>query len=98
MSIINFGLYFAIILLIVGLLAFVFNGSNQLHYNLIILIISLELLLLAIGLLFAHMSFILDDFIGTSITFYLLPLAGAESSLLLSIIIAYYPKRGTLTI
>ena len=93
-SIINFGIYLGIILFLIGLLVFLFNGG----YNLILLIIALELLLLSIGLQFAHYSFILDDFIGTSITFLLLPLAGAESSLLLSLVISFFPTRGTLSL
>jgi NADH:ubiquinone oxidoreductase subunit K len=49
--------------------------------NLIMLIISLELILLAIGILFVHVSFLLDDMIGATLTLYLLPLAGAESAI-----------------
>ena len=88
-----FGLYLGIFLFIIGLLIFKNSGST-----IILLIIALELLLLAVGLIFTHTSFILDDFIGTSIAFYLLSLAGAESAVLLSVILAYYPKRGTLTV
>jgi NADH:ubiquinone oxidoreductase subunit K len=44
------------------------------------LIISLELLLLAISILFVHIGFILDDSLGPLISLYLLPLAGAESA------------------
>jgi len=88
-----FGLYLGIFLFIIGLLIFKNSGST-----IILLIIALELLLLAIGLIFAHYSFILDDFLGTSISFYLLPLAGAESAILLSVLLVYYPKRSTLSI
>lgn len=87
--------YFSIILFLIGLLAWIttFNG-----YNLIMLIISLELLLLSIGILFVHFSFILDDNLGNNFTLYLLPLAGAESAIALAILIAYYPTRGTMSI
>jgi NADH-ubiquinone oxidoreductase chain 4L len=36
--------------------------------------------------------------IGSVLTLYLLPLAGAESAIALAILIAYYPVRGTLSI
>ena len=62
------------------------------------LIISLEIILLAIGILFVHVSFLFDDLIGATLTLYLLPLAGAESAIALAIFIAYYPNRGTMTI
>jgi NADH-quinone oxidoreductase subunit K len=92
-AIITLGIYFSFILFFIGILAIILDGNN-----LIMLIIALELLLLSIGLMFALYSFILDDFIGVSLTFYLLPLAGAESAILLSVILRFYPKRGTLTL
>jgi NADH:ubiquinone oxidoreductase subunit K len=97
MSILNLGILLGISLFKIGLIAFIYCGTGNSN-NLIKLIIALELLLLAIGLIFAHYSFILDDFLGTSISFYLLPLAGAESAILLSVLLVYYPKRSTLSI
>jgi NADH:ubiquinone oxidoreductase subunit K len=37
----------------------------------------------------------MDDLIGSTLTLYILPLAGCESALALGILIAYYPKRGS---
>lgn len=62
------------------------------------IIISLELILQAIGLIFIHFSFYFDDLIGTTFTLYLLPLAGAESAVALALLVAYYPKRGTIVL
>eukprot|EP00842_Homolaphlyctis_polyrhiza_P004506 jgi/Hompol1/5056/HPOL_004121-RA len=44
------------------------------------MLISLELILLSIGMLFLFNSFILDDIIGINITLYLLPIAGCETA------------------
>jgi NADH:ubiquinone oxidoreductase subunit K len=76
----------------------IFKSISGKKENLLKLIISLELILLAIGILFVHASFLLDDMKGSTITLLLLPLAGAESGIALAIYIAYYPNRGTMTI
>ena len=97
MNITELGILFAIILCIFSINLIIFSTYIQ-GSNLIKIIISLELLLLSIGILLMHFSFILDDKIGSLLTLYLLPLAGAESAIALAILIAYYPIRGTLTI
>ena len=97
MNITSYGIYFAISLCILSTGLIAFSTCTQGH-NLIMIIISLELLLLSIGVLLVHFSFLLDDQIGSILTLYLLPLAGAESAIALAILIAYYPTRGTLTI
>ena len=97
MNITSFGIFFAICLCILSVVLIAYNSCIE-GQNLILIIISLELFLLSIGILFVHFSFLLDDLIGSVITLYLLPLAGAESAIALSILIAYYPMRGTLTI
>lgn len=95
MNITSYGIYFAIFLSIISISLIAFNPISP---NQIILIISLELFQLSIGVLLAHFSFLLDDMIGSLLTLYLLPLAGCESAIALSILIAYYPSRGTLRI
>ena len=45
------------------------------------MIVSLELMLLSIGLLLVNLSFYLDDLMGATLALYLLPLAGAESAI-----------------
>jgi NADH:ubiquinone oxidoreductase subunit K len=91
-------LYFSIlsagIIYIIGILIIILNGRN----NLIMLIIALEIILLSLGLLSFQLSIILDDITGILITILLLPLAGSESAIFLSLIINYYPLRGTLQI
>jgi len=59
-------------------------------------IISLELILASLGVLFLHYSFFFDDILGASISLLIIPLAGAESVLALTLLIKFYPLRGTL--
>ena len=91
-------LYFSIlsagIIYLIGILIIILNGRN----NLIKLIIALEIILLSLGLLSFQCSIILDDINGILLTILLLPLAGSESAIFLSLIINYYPLRGTLQI
>lgn len=88
----NFGFYLALILYIIGIVAFIFNQGK----NFLMLIISLELILLAIAVFSVHLSFQLDDLIGSNYTLQILPLAGAESAIGLALLIAFYPNRGTI--
>lgn len=94
----SYGIFFAVSLCILSTGLIAFSTNSSLESNLIMVIISLELLLLSIGVLLVHFSFLLDDKIGSVLTLYLLPLAGAESAIALAILIAYYPVRGTLSI
>ena len=66
---------------------YIINGKE----NFIYILISLEILLLSIGLIFTLISFILDDMMGNFLTLLILPLAGGESALGLGLIISYYP-------
>ena len=60
---ISFGTNLAIALYLIGLLAFIFNGGH----NLLMMVISLELILLSVGLLLVNLSFHLDDLLGSTI-------------------------------
>ena len=79
---------FAIVLYLIGLIAFLF------HHNLIMLVISLELLLLSVGVLLVNITSNLDDLVGANLTLLILPLAGAESAVALALLVAFYPLRG----
>jgi len=85
----TFGIFLSFTIILVALLGFIGNASN-----LVLLIVYLELILLSVGLLFVHYSFILDDLIGANISLILLPLAGAESAVALAMLVAYYPFKG----
>ena len=60
------------------------------------LVISLELLLLSVGLLLVNLSYNLDDLVGSNLTLLILPLAGAESAVAIALLVAFYPLRGSI--
>ena len=83
----------AIILFILGVLGIVVNRSN-----LIIILMSIELMLLAISLLFLINSVVIDALIGQIFTIMVLTVAAGESAIGLAILVAYYRIRGTIAI
>lgn len=89
----EYGIYISLLMYMIGIISFIFNKSN-----LIMQIISQEIIQLSIGLLLVEFSFHLEDLIGVNMTLLLLPLAGAESAVALGLLIGYYPIRGTIII
>lgn len=83
----------SIILFIIGILGFVLNRKN-----IILMIIAIEIMLLAVTLLVLIMSYSFDDNIGQIFSLYILSIAGAESVIGLSILVAYYRLRGTISL
>jgi NADH-ubiquinone oxidoreductase chain 4L len=80
-----------ILLFLCGIAGFILNRNNV-----ILLIVAIELLLLAVTLLILITSFELNDNIGQTFSIYIISIAGAESIIGLSIIVAYYKLRGNL--
>ena len=74
-------------LFILGVLGIVLNRSN-----LIIMLMSIELMLLAI-FLFLINSVVIDNLIGQIFTRIILTVAAAETSICLAILVAYYRIR-----
>nr|YP_010032409.1 Nad4L [Schizocladia ischiensis]QOW07623.1 Nad4L [Schizocladia ischiensis] len=62
--------------------------------NILILLMSIEVSLLALGLNFLILSVYLDDILGQVFCLFILTVAGCESSIGLAIILAYYRVRG----
>ena len=83
----------SILLFILGILGFVLNRKN-----IILMIIAIEIMLLAVTLLVLIMSNSFDDSIGQLFSIYILSIAGAESVIGLSILVAYYRLRGTISL
>jgi NADH-ubiquinone oxidoreductase chain 4L len=75
----------SLFLFLIGILGFILNRKN-----LILLIISIEIMLLAVTLLILISSFGFDDNIGQTFAIYIIAIAGAESVIGLSILVAYY--------
>jgi NADH-quinone oxidoreductase subunit K len=83
----------AILLFLIGILGIVVNRKN-----IIIMLMSIELMLLAINLLFIVFSALLDNIVGQIFALYVLVVAAAESAIGLSILVAYYRVRGTISV
>ena len=66
--------------------------------NIIVMLMSIELMLLAVNLNFLLFSVYLDDLIGQLFALLILTIAAAESAIGLSILITYYRVTGTVTI
>src|SRR6056297_1795406 len=66
--------------------------------NILIIIMSIELILLAINFNFLISSVYLDDRLGQLIPVFVLTVAAAESSIGLAILISYYRTRGTISL
>ena len=81
------------VLFVLGGLGVVFNRSN-----LIIMLMSIELMLLAISFLFLINSVIVDDIIGQIFAIMIITVAAAESAIGLAVLVAYYRVRGTIVV
>jgi NADH-ubiquinone oxidoreductase chain 4L len=62
------------------------------------MLISIEIMLLAITFLILISSFSYDDILGQTYAIYIISVAGAESAIGLGILVAFYRLRGTVTI
>ena len=83
----------SIFIFLIGILGFILNRKN-----IILMIIAIEIMLLAVTLLFLTTSFSFDDNIGQTFGIYIIAVAGAESVIGLSILVAYYRLRGTISL
>lgn len=92
----NYLLYFLIvntIIFVLGTLGIVLNRKNVL-----IILMSIELILLAINLNFIIFSSYLDDISGQLFALFILTVAASESAIGLALLIIYYKVRGTIVI
>lgn len=64
--------------------------------NILITIMSIELLLLAVNLNFAAFSIYLDDIVGQIFVLFILTIAAAESAIGLAIITVFYRLKNTI--
>ena len=79
------------ILFFIGLLGIIINRKN-----ILIIIMSIELLLLSINLNFAIFSIYLDDIVGQIFVIFILTVAAAESAIGLAIITAIYRLKNSI--
>ena len=81
----KFYMNLALFLFLIGILGFILNRKN-----IILMIISIEIMLLAVTILILISSFTFDDNIGQTFSIFIISIAGAESVIGLSILVAYY--------
>jgi len=91
----NFLTYISIpvILFFIGLCGIFLNRKN-----ILLIILSVELLLLSINFNFLVCSTYLDDVLGQIFAIFVLTIAAAESSIGLALLVVYYRIRGTIAI
>ena len=66
--------------------------------NIIIIIMSIELILASVNLFFIFLSIYLDDIYGQIFALYILTIAASESAIGLGLIVIYYRLRGIISI
>ena len=88
---INYILSLTSIVFFIGLIGIVLNRKN-----ILVIIMSIELLLLAVNLNFAALSIYLDDIIGQIFIFFILTIAATESAIGLAVITVFYRLKNSI--
>jgi NADH-quinone oxidoreductase subunit K len=83
----------ALLLFLLGL-----GGLFLFRTNIIVLLMSVELVLFAANLLFALLSVALDDLGGQVFALFVLTVAAAESAIGLAVLVVYYRLRGVIAL
>jgi len=83
----------ALVLFLIGLIGIVLNRKN-----ILIMLMSVELMLLAVNFNFIIFSVYLDDAIGQLFAILVLTVAAAESAIGLAILVVYFRVRGTIAV
>jgi NADH-quinone oxidoreductase subunit K len=83
----------SIILFIIGILGILLNRKN-----IIIMLMSIEIILLAVSYNIVTFSVFLNDLIGQIFTLLILTVAAGESAIGLAILVAYYRVRGSIAV
>ena len=83
----------SIILFSLGIIGVIINT-----HNLIVMLLSIELILLAANILFVSFSFFNANIAGQMFAMFLLAVSAAEAAIALSIILLYFKNKGTISI
>lgn len=86
-------LIIAALLFSLGIAGFIINRKN-----LIVLLMSIELILLAVNTNFIAFSYFLGNMIGQVFVFFVLTVAAAEAAIGLAILVVLYRKRHTIEV
>ena len=91
------GLYSSLLLILliflIGILGIILNRKN-----ILIILMSVELMLLAINFSFISFSLYFDDLIGQMVAIFILTVAAGESAIGLAILVIYYRLCATIAI
>lgn len=90
---INHYLILSAILFTIGVCGIFLNRKN-----IIIILMSIELMLLAVNINFVSFSVYLRDLTGQIFTIFTLTVAAAEAAIGLAILVIYYRKKGSIAI
>ena len=79
------------IILVIGIFGIFLNRKNV-----IIILMSIELILLSVNINLVSFSIYLQDIVGQVFTMFILTVAAAEAAVGLAIIVIYYKKKGSI--
>ena len=80
-------------LFVIGILGLFLNRKN-----IIILLMSIELMLLAVNINLIAFSHYLNDMVGQIFTLFVLTVAAAEAAIGLAILVSFFRNRGTIAV
>lgn len=83
----------AAMLFVIGVLGIFVNRKNV-----IIILMSVELILLSVNINLVAFSSFLGDMVGQVFTMFILTVAAAEAAIGLAILVAYFRNRGTIAV
>ena len=89
----NHYLALAAIVFTIGVAGIILN-----HKNIIIILMSVELILLAVNINFVAFSAYLGDLVGQVFALFILTVAAAEAAIGLAILVVYFRNRGTIAV
>ncbi len=81
---------------------YLFNWNYRVYFlnrkNIIVILMSIELILLAVNINLVAFSIFLGDLAGQVFTLFILTVAAAEAAIGLAIIVVYYRNSGTIRV
>ena len=83
----------AAILFTLGIFCIFLNRKNM-----IVILMSIELILLAVNINFVAFSVVLNDLAGQVFAMFVLTVAAAEAAIWLAILVVYFRNRGTIEV
>jgi NADH-quinone oxidoreductase subunit K len=86
-------LFLAAIIFIIGVIGIFLNRKNV-----IIILMSIELILLAVNINLVSFSIFTQDLTGQIFTMFILTVAAAEAAIGLAIIVVYYRSKGSIRV